>query len=223
MSIVLSIHKWEKFSILKIREDAMGIYINPDLMEAMGRMDLLGKNVIDGGSSIGLFSLYLSKRVGKRGRVYAFEIQPVINELAIDNATLNNRTNITFHNKAISDKSGNKVGFTHIDYTQQNISSVGIKTEPALRGESHCGEVETMALDDLNIENVGLIKLDLEGNEPKALDGMWETIDRCKPYLIVELSPTYLENKEQETIDKIISHGYSVKELSDCNYVFEPI
>ena len=218
----LSFHKWLGFSVIKIAQDNMMVSINEDMVEFMDTLDLKGKNVIDGGTNIGLFSLYAAKRVGSRGSVLSFEIQDVLNQLAIDNAAMNNYSNIKFHHAALSNKSGEKVGFTHIDYFGENISSVGIKTEPLLRGQPHCGEVETIALDDLNLDNIALIKLDLEGNEPKALDGMWNTIDRCKPILIIELSPIYLENKEQETIDKVLSHGYSVKQLTDFNYIFEP-
>lgn len=223
MSYELSIHKWRRFSISKIKNDDAHIYINPDMVKFIDSLNLKNKNIIDGGSSIGVFALYLTRKIGKKGMVYAFEIQNEINNIAKDNAQRNKKTNIIFHHQALSNKSGEKVGFTHIDYSQQNISSVGIRTEPSLNGQPHCGEVETVALDDLGIENIGLIKLDLEGNEPKALEGMWETIEKQKPYLIIELSPVYLENKEQETIDKIISKGYSVKELSDYNYCFSPI
>lgn len=216
----LSVHTWNDMTLLKLAQDNMGVCLNDDMIEFIDSLDLKNKNVVDGGSNIGIFSLYMSK---KCHHVYAFELQPFINKLAIDNAELNKIENISFSNAALSTVSGNKVGFTYIDYEGKNISSVGIKTEPSLKGQPHCGEIETIALDDMCIGNVGLIKLDLEGAEQQALEGMWDTIRRCKPPMIIELSPIYLEHQEQKTIDKIISHGYKVKELTDCNYVFEPI
>ena len=216
-------YKWEGFKIVKLLHDDAAIHVSYDIMEWLSSINIKGKNVVDGGSNIGLISMVFSKMIGKDGVVYAFEIQSTIQDLAISNCISNKKKNIIHYNKALSSQSGHKVGFTHIDYSGQNISSSGIKTESLLAGQPHCGEVETIALDDMNLDNVGLIKLDLEGHEPKALEGMWETIDKCKPYLLIELSPVYLENKEQETIDKILSHGYGVKELSDCNYVFYPI
>jgi FkbM family methyltransferase len=214
--------KWRWFTIVKIEGDNIAIYINEDLMLFLKSINIKGKEVIDGGCSIGIYALYFSIMIGKAGVVHAFELQHEIAQLAITNAELNKKENIRVYNSALSNVSGELVGFTYINYNEQSISSVGVKTEQSLKGSPHCGNVETVAIDALKLNNVGLIKLDIEGHEPQALGGMWETIDRCKPYLVVELSPVYLENKQQETIDKIMSHGYSVKELSDFNYVFEP-
>lgn len=222
MNYQTEIYKWNKFSILKLKEDNLQEGIENDILKFIKNCDLKNKNVIDGGSNIGIFSLYLSKRIDK-GIVCAFEMQPVIYQIGCDNAARNNSRSIVAFNKALSDKSGEKVGFSFIDYAGKNISSTGIRTEPLLRGEIHCGEIETVAIDDLYISDVGLIKLDLEGYEPQALEGMWSTIDKWKPYLIIELSPGYLEGKVYQMIDKIISHGYLIKEVSGFNYCCEPI
>lgn len=218
----LTTYRWKGFKIRKIKNDDPGIYVETDLIKFIDKIDLKGKNVIDGGSNAGVFSLYLSRRVGKKGMVYAFEIQGKINNIAKDNACLNNKTNIIFHHQALSNKSGDKVGFTYIDYYGEKLSSVGVKTEPTLSGQEHCGEVETITIDDLGIENVGLIKLDLEGNEPEAIEGAMNTIINQRPFLIVELSPGYISDPSQ-TIEKIKSHNYSVTQLPDYNYCFEPL
>lgn len=213
--------KWKQFTILKLPNDAMPVYVNEDIMDFLKRIDIKGKNVIDGGCSIGLFSLAVCGRIGN-GEVFGFEIQPTIASIAVKNAIQNRKKNITIYNKALSDISNKQVGFTHIDYSQDNISSIGVKTEPSLSGQPHCGAIETISLNDTGIENIGLIKLDLEGNEPQTLEGAWQLIEKYKPYMIIELSPNYLENKEQETINKIIEHGYNVTEISDFNYLCEP-
>lgn len=216
-------HKWRGIPFLKLAKDNIPTHINYDLADVINKINIKGKNVIDGGSNIGLHSVFFSKCVGEKGTVYAFELQPIIYQLGIGNAELNGVKNIIHHNAALSNKSDDLVGFTYIDYSWDEVSSGGIRTEPELRGQPHCGEIKTISIDDLNIENVVLIKLDLEGNEPKALDGMWNTIDKWKPYLIIELSIGYLGDGQQETIDKIVSHGYEVTELGDFNYFFKPL
>lgn len=217
MSLGLSLHEWDGFSVLKIREDRMGLYVNSDMIEFIEGVDLKDKNVIDGGSNIGLFSLYISRRIGN-GFVYAFELQEVINGICENNVELNNVNNVLCHHLAISEKTGELVGHTPINYYEENISSVGVKTEA-----TGVHTTRTIALDDFGIENIGLIKLDLEGHEPKALKGMWSIIDKWKPCLIIELSDGYLGDDVQKIVDEIKSHGYTVKKLSDCNYVFQPI
>lgn len=48
------------------------------------------------------------------------------------------------------------------------------------------GRIGTLTIDELQLENVGLICLDIEGMEPLALAGAIETLERCKPVLMVE-------------------------------------
>ncbi len=209
--------KWEGFVIKKIVGDNMAVYVNEDILAFLDSIDISGKNVIDGGSNVGIYALVFSYCIGNGGLVFCFEIQETINDLCKENIILNKRENIFCFNLALSDKSEQLVGYTQIDYSQTSISSVGVKTEQG--GEI---KVKTTAIDDLGFQNIGLIKLDLEGYEPKALDGAWATIDRDKPYMIIELSPIYLDNKQSETIEKIKSHGYLVEGISDCNYLCTP-
>jgi FkbM family methyltransferase len=222
MNLDVRTYPWKRFSISKLYGDQITIEVDDDIMAFIKKSKLLGKNVIDGGSNIGVMSLVLSDVVGKKGLVYAFELQPVIYRIAISNHNQNKAANIIQYNKALSNKSGEQVGFTHIDYSAEILSSVGIKTEPSLSGQEHCGMVETIAIDDLNIENVGLIKLDLEGYEPKALDGMWGTIDKWKPNMIIEISPGYLGNGANDLIETIKAHGYSLVGNESYNYFCEP-
>lgn len=217
------IMKWKDVWFIKIKKDAISGYINDDIVLYLKSLDLKGKNVIDGGGNVGLYAMYFSKLVGENGFVHTFEIQEVMCELAEENKKMNHSTNIKVYHKALSEVSGKMVGFTRIDYNEENPSSVGVKTEPGLRGQDHCGSVETIALDDLNIENIGLIKLDLEGHEPEALKGMSRTIREQKPHLIIELSEGYLKDEVPHIIKKIEDMGYETKPLTDCNYCFKPI
>lgn len=43
-----------------------------------------------------------------------------------------------------------------------------------------------MRLDDLRLESLGFLKIDVEGHEMDLLDGGMETIERCRPRLLVE-------------------------------------
>ncbi len=219
--MILSTHTWNGFEILKIKEDQLNPMVYEDIMEVLGEISIKGKNVVDGGSNIGVFSLEASRMVGEDGMVYAFELQKEICELSVWNFKINNASNIVAHHRCLSSKSGGRVGLTPIDYDGELISSVGVKTE--IHHIKDDKRTETIALDNLNLENIGLIKLDLEGHEPYALEGMWGTIDRCKPFMVIELSEGYLGGDVQRTIDRINSHGYFHRKLSDCDYFFIPV
>jgi FkbM family methyltransferase len=49
------------------------------------------------------------------------------------------------------------------------------------------GIVPTIRLDDMNLQDVDLLQLDIEGFELFALNGAEQTIARCKPVISVEL------------------------------------
>lgn len=224
MSIETSISKFGEFSFLKLTKDQIQFSVDEDMVDFIMKSNLKGKNVIDGGSNIGIISLILSKEIGDNGLVYSFELQRLIQQVGCGNFILNGRSNIISFNLALSDVSGQMVGFSAIDYGSHYVSSTGIRTEPKLGNIDYYDRVKTVAIDDLNIQNVGLIKLDLEGHEPEALNGMWGTIDKWKPNLIVELSDGYLgSDKVKETIRLIESHGYSISEGSNFNYFAIPV
>lgn len=65
------------------------------------------------------------------------------------------------------------------------------------------GKTPVMAIDDLGLENVGLIVLDIEGGELPALMGAVRTISRCRPVLMMEV-----RGHGEEL-------GYTDKELAD--------
>lgn len=216
--------QWEKFSVLKIVEDQTGININPDILQFIEKCNLKGKNVVDGGSNIGLISLVLSEAVGEEGLVYAFELQRIIYQIGCANAVLNGKTNIVSFNAALSDRDEDFVGFSLIDYCGENISSVGVRAEKEFGKVKYYDRIKTVILDNLDLQNIGFIKLDLEGGESEALKGMWKSIDRWKPFLLIELSDGYLgKEKCNEVINEIKSHGYTATGISDFNFCFEPM
>lgn len=51
------------------------------------------------------------------------------------------------------------------------------------------GDIEAVALDSFEFENVDFLKLDCEGYELFVLKGGEETIKRCKPVIVVEQKP----------------------------------
>lgn len=223
MELKLLSKTYKQFSLLHIEGDDAPLEISDTILFFLKAIDIKGRAVIDGGSNIGLYAMKFATMIGKFGKVFSFEVQPEIEKIARMNYANNVfKSNIISFNCAVSNVSGEMVGFTDIDYYGDKMSSAGIKTEPLLASESK--KVTTIAIDDLIIQNVGLIKLDIEGYEPKALEGLWKTIERDKPYLIIELSDGYL-GKEivADTIEKIESRGYYYLSDKSFNYFFIPL
>ena len=66
-------------------------------------------------------------------------------------------------------------------------------------------------LDSYQLENVGLIKIDIEGNELNAILGADDTIARCKPFMMFEAWPwEWYDTNRKRLFNYVSSLGYRV-------------
>lgn len=75
------------------------------------------------------------------------------------------------------------------------------------------GGTPSIRIDDLRLNRVTFIKLDVEGCEPMALDGMRETLRRFRPKLVVEVYDTLLLMQgytRRDVIDRLRQWGYEL-------------
>ena len=70
-------------------------------------------------------------------------------------------------------------------------------------------KVRAEKLDNLiKNENIGFIKIDVEGHEKNVLVGAEKIIKKCKPNLLVEIEERHTNNKVQNIINFINDLGY---------------
>jgi FkbM family methyltransferase len=124
-----------------------------------------GMTIVDVGANIGYYTLLFSKLTGEAGRVYAFEPEPQNFALLQQNLTRNARTNVVALNRALSDRSGQSFLY---------LSSENLGDHQAYPSEDDRRKVPiTMTrLDECVRGPVDLIKMDVQGFEARALDGM---------------------------------------------------
>ena len=123
---------------------------------------------IQAGGNCGIYPLYLSDRFTC---VITFEPERQNYGCLLKN--IENRTNIIASCAALGDSVG-LVGIEPCDYN--NGASYVIDGR----------DVPVIAVDDLGLDSLDLIQLDVEGYEAKALQGASQTINRCKPVMMVE-------------------------------------
>ena len=71
-------------------------------------------------------------------------------------------------------------------------------------------------IEELNIKNISLIKIDVEGYETEAIEGALKSLNNFKPDLFVEIfGGKYTNKNPQETIKLIQSLGYTTYVLID--------
>lgn len=127
--------------------------------------------IVDAGAMIGNHSVYFARHV-EHEAIHAFEPWP-------DNLDLLRRNvvdypTVTVHAKALS----------NVHRTLRMVSE-------ANRGHSRVDAsgpvvVQAVPLDAYELENVVLLKIDVEGHEPQVLTGARDTIARCRPFILIE-------------------------------------
>jgi len=149
--------------------------------------------VIEVGANFGSHTLALSKMVGEKGKVIAFEPQRVVFQTLCANICLNNLTNVFCFQKAVSSKKS-KLFLPPINYKKQgNFGGVSMQN----RGVE---EVEVIKLDKLlDIKQLKLIKIDAEGMELEVLKSAKKTIKKFLPFL-------YVENDRFDKHEKLVSY-----------------
>lgn len=147
---------------------------------------VLGKNqdVIDLGFNIGIQAELLLTLTS--GKVFGFEASRRIYEYA--SKRFGDQDRVQLFNVAVADRSGT-AEFIDTDHW-------GAGSLKHTAGMDHCGvgdgflrtEVELARLDDLlpNEDNIGLIKLDIEGAELSAMEGARDLIRRNRPWMVME-------------------------------------
>ena len=141
-----------------------------------------GETVFDVGANLGFHLVLLSNLVGSKGRVFAFDPNPLVRgNLERTASHLANTTCIWF---ALSDEKGQATFYVPEDH---RMSSLGNWTDNA--ATTHRLTCQTERIDDLVRQGVlpvpDFIKCDVEGAEIKVFRGAEETLNRTSAPLIL--------------------------------------
>ncbi len=162
--------------------------------------------VFDVGSHIGKYSI-MSAKLNPGAEVYAFEASKDNFEILSKNKKVNQLKNLYVMNKALSDKVGKEKFY---------VSQTGLMTKES----DQFRFVETETIDNFlqknKIEQIDLIKIDVDGNELKILKGAKKSLAKGKiKNIIIEI-----DGKNESHIRSLFSKlGYSVKQILNNNYL----
>lgn len=144
--------------------------------------------IFDIGASYGVMSCLISKMLGGKGRVYAFEANSSVIEKAEGFAKANNLRNIDFINKFVGEKSGLMTDFFIVPGTHSVASTRNpeiLKFHP----QAVQSNMEMLAIDDF-VQETGIIpelcKVDIEGAEYVAITGMQNLLTNHQVDLVIE-------------------------------------
>lgn len=144
----------------------------------------------DIGANIGIISVILGKMF-PLGKIFAFEGGANVYDVLKNNITRNNLTNVFPYHCAIA----NYNGYIHFNENSAYGYAIDSNSEIAEKGvvEVSCSTIDQL-LSIHSVDRLDLIKLDIEGFEPQALEGAFETIEKFDPIFLMEINPWCIEN-----------------------------
>jgi FkbM family methyltransferase len=180
------------------------------------------KNFLDIGAHVGTYSFICGK---KANHTYSFECNPKIFCYLAANIALHKlEEKITPYRYALGDD--NKM----LDYyiRSDDGGGNGVKLLSENDNKLKRIKVEMRTLDSFKLENIGLIKIDVEGFEKEVLFGGLETLIKNNyPPIIFESWGDWKENEgvpakqiRNELLDTLKKIGYETKELSGVKDMF---
>lgn len=165
--------------------DSLGVFrkgIHEPLTTKLFRKEIKkGDIVLDLGAHIGYYTLIFAKAVGEDGKVYSFEPDTENFALLRKNVEINGYKNVVLENKAVSDQSRkNKLYKSNKGSSLHSIYDI--------HGNHEFVEIESVRLDDYFQDyegKINWIKIDIEGAEQVALEGMSLLLEKNKNIKIV--------------------------------------
>ena len=182
----------------------------PEIQEALLDLVREGSCALDIGAHIGYYTLLLSKLVGSRGKVIAFEPLPENFDVLEENIQLNLGCHVEAVNKAVFESSSQlELGFTTDSPFPGTASLFAEPGLPLVR-------VDAVSLDDFlhdRNERIDFIKIDVEGAEEQVLQGARRTIERDHPTLIIEVHHPGYAPETSRVLPILASWGYRTRWL----------
>lgn len=157
-----------------------------------------GDYVIDVGANIGVFSAFAARKVGRDGKIFAFEPIKETRTLLDKTIEINSLSNVEIIPYALGKENNEKRIFSMYKNSLVGASGFSHKRECYKRGYQVTLD---WYVEQFSIPKINFIKADIEGMERELLAGAEQTIKRFKPKLAICI---YHLPDDPEVIEKII-------------------
>lgn len=176
-------------------------------------LDLANRIVYEVGAFQGLLTLFFSSRAKE---VIAYEPNPPSYSRVLQNLRLNGRTNVRVRNLAVGQRPGS------LTLLSDPLMPGGTSGDPTVAGQikgssstATSVQVPVVTLDEdipgSHLPPPDLIKIDIEGMELPALQGMSRTLQTHHPDLYMEMHGATMEHKDANVraiVDFVAAAGY---------------
>jgi FkbM family methyltransferase len=177
-----------------------------------------GSNILDIGAFIGTHVLLLSEIINKNGQIYAFD--PLYTDIIKKNVKANHlEKKVNIYEVCV----GGENKEVEIDEIQRdqvaNYANASLVKNVNYAEQIKKKKVKMITIDSLQIKNISIIKIDVEGFELEVMKGAIKTIQQERPVIFIEIW-----NKEKEKFisnpiyKKIIELGYRLHFINGINH-----
>ena len=198
----------------------VGGCIEPNEFAFLDRILRPGMTFVDAGANNGIYTVFAAKRVGSEGTVLAFEPSARELERLKFNLELNGLA-VQLFPVALADENS-QARLTISDREHQGQSTLGDFAYPDIKAEA-TQTVDVRRLDDVLKEStpqrIDVLKIDVEGAELRLLRGAVRTLERYRPYILMEVSERLLSHQgasRESLLDFLRSFQYRI-------YGFDPV
>ena len=178
---------------------------------------------LDCGCNYGFYSFYVAS-LSRKNKIISVEISKKTIEEFYKNLMLNNFSNISPHNKAISDSDNKIITFNESEKDwESSITHQNYKSRVSSNIRSI--KIDTI-IKDYEFQNYEIIiKLDIEGNEISAIQGSLELIEKSSPLIIIEFSKYIFDKQDNIEYLKrfLIRYDYSIYDTNSRKRELEDI
>jgi FkbM family methyltransferase len=175
-----------------------------------------GMVFVDAGANCGIYTVAAARLVGPSGRVLSFEPGSQAFSVLKRNVELNQFHNVRAYRAALCDKNG-KARLYHSEQGQTSFS-LGCPKNARVDFEEVTTRTLESVLEEDGADQVGLIKLDVEGAEELVLRGVEKIIVHSHPTIILEMNAFATEGmnlRRTGSWELLKSCGYDFFSLSD--------
>jgi FkbM family methyltransferase len=187
---------------------ALGMY-EPRTTALIKRLVRPGMRCLDLGAQTGFYTCLMASLTGPDDRIYAFEPLRSSFEILERNIAENRfEDRVSAFPLAASSHAAVIEGSRVCNMFVAGLASGGERLQ-----------IETCRVDDVVTESIDLIKIDIEGHEPAAIEGMKGLLARCRPVILTEANEYWLRTCSNSSagdyVKLLSSFGYDVYEAGD--------
>lgn len=192
---------WSPVTNFTARQTFVAGYRDPAAFSWMDRYLRPGMTVFDVGANVGVYGMFMARKVAPKGTCYAFEPNPELKPYLEANKRVNGLVNLDLSFVGTGE-SPSEVGFV------TNRSNIGEShVDPASATRAGRSDVQIVRLDDFVAERgigpIDFVKIDVEGFELPTLRGFENTLRRKDEMIVhTEIEPRHMKR-----------YGYTLTDL----------